>query len=820
MQNSAKKQPRNLSTSYTMNNSSSFITLPNGTVKRKRHKATYKDIYLEQFNFVPTEMPPDKKLLIQQNKSVMLTSSKKLNETDASFRSRKKAQQTSTNNNNNNSNSLPNKNGNNKNNEIKSMKGKSIKTNKQGTVGKKKKEEEMILSSLGTDRSFEQKMKMSNDNNDNENNIDNDKASFILSTIENKDKLLTGSLMDKHEHDLDDNEMMHEITNRLNNAIKQQEEKECNELDENEEECENDKNGKKGKRRKVHFENDNNNNDTDNLNDGDVNGNGSNNTKDIKKSNLKCGKENDEENNKGGESNGNNNNKDNDNLMKDDPTLKDVNANAKDQLNENETINDKQKRKKRRKKHGNNCSNEDEEYEEGEGEEYENREEDEEYDDNITNEQMKSNLRKRNKNRDKMSTNEENPENEDKTNEKHKNDPSHTHQNENKENNLNVNKTNEQQNQTDLPSYNTKTISTQTEHNILSTLNSLQITTINVELNDPSSKPQTSNTLTDQQQLNTEETPKIYNSNTINISSRISKPFSSKKPLWYGMTTQKTEEEIDIIDSFINKHRQKSKNKSEILLDLKQQTEIELRVLKEKSTLIAKEKKENIKRKKEKKQIRTKEILNSNKKKSFDINTNPKNSLITKSETNNDKYQSRCNTITYNDTITNYDTIYQNKQPYVSIFTNFNKANLNTRNQYIKGTLVKNFHQLSERGNYKYKGMETESDVSNVEIYERLRNNSISLENDVISFNKRKDSNTFLNKVKEDVKGIEMKKGMKEKYNSKCFNNKKFKHTERTQSEGFPKGIFKGGVVMPANSLKELIESRDLYFFNNKINQF
>ena len=805
MQNSSKKQPRNLSTSYTMNNSSSFITLPNGTVKRKRHKATYKDIYLEQFNFIPTEMPPDKKLLMQQNKSVMLTSSKKLNETDASFRSRKKTKQTSTNNN-NNSNSLPNKNGNNKNNEIKSMKGKSIKTNKQGTVGKKKKEEEMILSSLGTDRSFEQKMKMSNDknDNDNENNIDNNKASFILSTIENKDKLLTGSLMDKHEHDLDDNEMMHEITNRLNNAIKQQEEKECNELDENEEECENDKNGKKGKRRKVHFENDNN-NEIDNINDGDVNGNGSNNTKDIKKSNLKCGKENDGENNKGGESNDNN-------INKDDPTLKDVNANAKEQINENETINDKQKRKKRRKKHGNNCSNEDEEYEEGEGEEYENGEEDEEYDDNITNAQMKSNLRKRNKNRDKASTNEGNNDEE---------DPSHTQQNKNEENNLNINKTNEQQNQTDLPSYNTKTISTQTEHNILSTLNSLQITTINVELNDPSFKPPTSNTLTNQQQLNTEETPKIYNSNTINVSSRISKPFSSKKPLWYGIPSQKTEEDIDIIDSFINKHHQKSKNKSEILLDLKQQTEIELRVLKEKSTLIAKEKKENIKRKKEKKQILTKEILNSNKKKSFDINNNTKNSLIIKSETNNDKYhQSRCNTITYNDTITNCDTIYQNKQPYVSIFTNFNKASLNTRNQYIKGTLVKNFHQLSERSNYKYKGMETESDVSNVEIYERLRNNSISLENDVISFNKRKNSNTFLNKVKEDVKGIEMKKGMKEKYNSKCFNNKKFKHYEKVQSEGFPKGIFKGGVVMPANSLKELIESRDLYFFNNKNNQF
>ena len=825
MQTSAKKKPRNLSTSYTMNNSSSFITLPNGTVKRKRHKASYKDIYLEQFNFIATEMPPDKKVLIQQNKSVMLASSKKLNETDASFKSRNKAKQMSTNN--NNSNSLHHKGSSNKHNGIKSMKGKSITTNKQ--MCNKKKGEEMILSSLGTDRSFEQKMKMHT--NDNEHNVEGDKRnlpSFILSAEENKDKLLTGSLMDKHEHDLDDTEMMHEITDRLNNAIKQQEEKECNELGNmnngDDDECENDKNGKKGKRRKVHFENDNcnNNNEIDHINDGDVNGNcnSNSNTKDIKKSNLKesfkCGKDNDVDNNKGGDSNDNDNNKEhldgdnnNDNLVKDDPILNNVNS---DQLNANSNTNEKQKTK-RNKKRRNNCSNENEEY-----------------DDNITNDHQMKNSKGKN-NQDGISINEENTKEEDKTNEQFKNDPkfkdpSYTHQTENEENNLNVNNTNEQQNiqnQTNLPS-NTKTISTQTEYDISSTLKPypLQITTINVELNEQSSKTPKSNTLItplNQQQLNTEENPKIYSSNTINVTSRISNPFSSKKQLRYGINVQKSEEDIDIIDSFINKHRHKNKNKSDVLLELKQQTEIELRVLKEKSTLIAKEKKENIKRKKEKKQILTKDILNSNKKKSFDINSHTKTSIVTKSESNNDKYQSRCNTMNYNETTTNFDTIYQ-KTPYVSIFTSFNKASLNTRNQTLKGNLVKNYNQLSERSSYKYKGIETESDVSNIEIYERLRTNSITLENDVISCNKRKNSNTFLNKVKEDVKGIEMKKGIKEKYNSKFYNNIKFKHTEKVKSNCVPKGRFTGGVVMPANSLEELIESRDLYFFNNKTNPF
>ena len=107
-----------------MNNSSSLISLSNRTVKRKRHRASYKDIYLEQFNFVLAEMSPDKKGLIQQNK--MLASSKKLNETNetnALYKARKTTKQLSASNYNNNSNSLRSK-GNN-NNDIKSIKTKN-----------------------------------------------------------------------------------------------------------------------------------------------------------------------------------------------------------------------------------------------------------------------------------------------------------------------------------------------------------------------------------------------------------------------------------------------------------------------------------------------------------------------------------------------------------------------------------------------------------------------------------------------------------------------------------------------------------------------
>ena len=61
MLNSLNKQPKKLSASYSLNNSSSFIQCPDGTIKRKRHKSSYKDIYLEKLNFVPTQMPAGKR---------------------------------------------------------------------------------------------------------------------------------------------------------------------------------------------------------------------------------------------------------------------------------------------------------------------------------------------------------------------------------------------------------------------------------------------------------------------------------------------------------------------------------------------------------------------------------------------------------------------------------------------------------------------------------------------------------------------------------------------------------------------------------------
>lgn len=58
-----KKQNKILSKSFVSNqrmNSSSFTKLPDGSVKRKRQKASYKDIYLEKQNFIPTQMPLSK----------------------------------------------------------------------------------------------------------------------------------------------------------------------------------------------------------------------------------------------------------------------------------------------------------------------------------------------------------------------------------------------------------------------------------------------------------------------------------------------------------------------------------------------------------------------------------------------------------------------------------------------------------------------------------------------------------------------------------------------------------------------------------------
>ena len=73
------RKPRQLSASFSFNNSTSFIQCPDGSVKRRRHKSSYKDLYLEKLNFVPTQMPAVKGVdygysSMYQNNSVNISS--------------------------------------------------------------------------------------------------------------------------------------------------------------------------------------------------------------------------------------------------------------------------------------------------------------------------------------------------------------------------------------------------------------------------------------------------------------------------------------------------------------------------------------------------------------------------------------------------------------------------------------------------------------------------------------------------------------------------------------------------------------------------
>jgi hypothetical protein len=80
--------------------------------------------------------------------------------------------------------------------------------------------------------------------------------------------------------------------------------------------------------------------------------------------------------------------------------------------------------------------------------------------------------------------------------------------------------------------------------------------------------------------------------------------------------------------------------------------------------------------------------------------------------------------------------------------------------------------------------------------------------------------------VKEDVKSIEMRKGFKEKYNGSGNNNitspntnyfqyNKLIRQDEPQRHHIAKAKFTGGFIMPANSLEDVIETRDIYFLNN-----
>ena len=60
MKKSKSKTSKSFVQTLSMNNSSSFIQCPDGTIKRRRRKQSYKDIYLERLNFIPTQMPASK----------------------------------------------------------------------------------------------------------------------------------------------------------------------------------------------------------------------------------------------------------------------------------------------------------------------------------------------------------------------------------------------------------------------------------------------------------------------------------------------------------------------------------------------------------------------------------------------------------------------------------------------------------------------------------------------------------------------------------------------------------------------------------------
>ena len=380
------------------------------------------------------------------------------------------------------------------------------------------------------------------------------------------------------------------------------------------------------------------------------------------------------------------------------------------------------------------------------------------------------------------------------------------------------------------------------------------MSTIHVELRDNSNEKSktpkagsSTNPLSKQQGTNTDEDIKVYNVNTLNINA---KPVNLNKPTRLKHDMQKSAVDTELVDSFITK--QKLKNKTDLLSDLKQQKELELRILKEKSALIAKQKEENIKRKKEQAQSLAKEIPSSNSKKALEIETRIKK-LITKESnmnctnkqlnTNDDKYSSNHinerHVITYNDTAPNNDSTINKKKPYVSIFANVDKAQPKT--QVKKGSVLKNLDQITESGNdakSKYLSKESDADFYDISKYQRLRNSNNkgeqsylqknTVENETNSNNNnnnRRSSNLYLNKVKEDVKSIEMKKGFKEKYNgsgnnigstnTNYFQYNKLVRQDEPQRHHIAKAKFTGGFIMPANSLEDVIETRDIYFLNN-----
>ena len=197
------RKPRQLSASFSFNNSTSFIQCPDGSVKRRRHKSSYKDLYLEKLNFVPTQMPAVKGVdygysSMYQNNSVNISSRdfkfNSLEESAMGFKAHKRVNSGS---------------------KIKEVKYKVELGNNKGNKddkGKKRKKE-MILDGLGIDRSFENKYKCEEVVSSKRNEDD---INFVITDRQGKNEL-KGTLVDHNENG--DYEDMNEIKNQLDNAI-------------------------------------------------------------------------------------------------------------------------------------------------------------------------------------------------------------------------------------------------------------------------------------------------------------------------------------------------------------------------------------------------------------------------------------------------------------------------------------------------------------------------------------------------------------------------------------------------------------------------
>ena len=259
MNTSLSKKSKHLSISYSFTKSSSFSQCPNISIKKRRHTSSYKELYLNRINFVSTQTPTSKpKGLDYLYATIYKSNTAKLKHSEYPF--------TSNINNIINSNMHTNRvidryrSSNDVHTKLKDLKKEMMSVNKfnsgncsrgrfnnniyngikniiyskasanNGNGAKRlfkdgecssKCKGEMILEGLGVDKSFERRMneeemvysdiKVNNINDNNE-----DDTNFLITDRQEK-SVLKGTLVDHNEKG--DYEDMNEIKNQLDNAI-------------------------------------------------------------------------------------------------------------------------------------------------------------------------------------------------------------------------------------------------------------------------------------------------------------------------------------------------------------------------------------------------------------------------------------------------------------------------------------------------------------------------------------------------------------------------------------------------------------------------